>query len=124
MVDTMTDPRWQRTYGTFGEDPEFIADAAERLVVGFQGSSEGVQSDGIALTIKHFPGGGARENGFDPHYKQGQWNVYQTEDSLQRYHLPGFKAAVDNNVSSIMPYYAKPAPGKRASLSMTITAMS
>lgn len=61
MVDTMTDPRWQRTYGTFGEDPEFIADAAERLVVGFQGSSEGVQTDGIALTIKHFPGGGARE---------------------------------------------------------------
>lgn len=112
MVDTMTDPRWQRTYGTFGEDPEFIADAAERLVVGFQGSSEGVQTDGIALTIKHFPGGGARENGFDPHYKQGQWNVYQTEDSLQRYHLPGFKAAVDNNVSSIMPYYAKPAPEK------------
>ena len=72
MVDTMTDPRWQRTYGTFGEDPAFIADAAERLVVGFQGSSEGVQTDGIALTIKHFPGGGARENGFDPHYKQGQ----------------------------------------------------
>lgn len=112
MVDTMTDPRWQRTYGTFGEDPNFIADAAERLVVGFQGSSEGVQPDGVALTIKHFPGGGARENGFDPHYKQGQWNVYQTEDSLRKYHLPGFEAAVDNHVSSIMPYYAKPAPDK------------
>lgn len=112
MVDTMTDPRWQRTYGTFGEDPEFIADAAKRLVVGFQGSGDGVQPDGVALTVKHFPGGGARENGFDPHYKQGQWNVYQTEGSLQKYHLPGFKAAVDSNVSSIMPYYAKPAPEK------------
>lgn len=109
MVDTMTDPRWQRTYGTFGEDIDFIADAAERLVVGFQGSSDGVQPDGVALTIKHFPGGGARENGFDPHYAQGQWNVYQTEDSLQKYHLPGFQAAVENNVASIMPYYAKPA---------------
>lgn len=114
MVDTMTDPRWQRTYGTFGEDPELIADAAARLVVGFQGSSDGVQPDGVALTIKHFPGGGARENGFDPHYKQGQWNVYQTENSLQLYHLPGFKAAVENNVSSIMPYYAKPAALKSA----------
>lgn len=112
MVDTMTDPRWQRTYGTFGEDPEFIADVAERLVVGLQGSSEGVQPDGVAMTIKHFPGGGARENGFDPHYKQGQWNVYQTEDSLQKYHLPGFKAAINNNVSSVMPYYAKPAAEK------------
>ena len=27
MADTVTDPRWQRTYGTFGEDPEFISDA-------------------------------------------------------------------------------------------------
>ena len=109
MVDTMTDPRWQRTYGTFGEDIDFIVDASERLVVGFQGGSDGVQPDGVALTIKHFPGGGARENGFDPHYAQGQWNVYQTEGSLQKYHLPGFQAAVENNVSSIMPYYAKPA---------------
>ncbi len=108
MVDTMTDPRWQRTYGTFGEDPELIADIAARLVVGFQGSSEGVQPNGVALTMKHFPGGGARENGFDPHYAAGQWNVYQTEDSLRKYHLPGFQAAIDNNVSSIMPYYAKP----------------
>ena len=112
MVDTMTDPRWQRTYGTFGEDPELIADIAARLVVGFQGSSEGVQPNGVALTMKHFPGGGARENGFDPHYAAGQWNVYQTEDSLRKYHLPGFQAAVDNNVSSIMPYYAKPAEAK------------
>lgn len=112
MADTMTDPRWQRTYGTFGEDPEFIADVMTRLIVGFQGSSEGVQEDGVALTVKHFPGGGARENGFDPHYSQGQWNVYQTENSLQAYHLPGFKAAIENNVSSIMPYYAKPAEDK------------
>ena len=62
MVDTMTDPRWQRTYGTFGEDVDLIADAAGRLVDGFQGSADGVQPDGVALTIKHFPGGGAREN--------------------------------------------------------------
>ena len=72
MADTMTDPRWQRTYGTFGEDPAFIADVMARLVVGIQGSSEGVQDNGVALTVKHFPGGGSRENGFDPHYAQGQ----------------------------------------------------
>lgn len=112
MADTMTDPRWQRTYGTLGEDPEFIADAIGRIVAGYQGSSEGLQADGVALTVKHFPGGGARENGFDPHYAQGQWNVYQTEDSLRRYHLPGFQAAVENHVSSIMPYYAKPSGSK------------
>ena len=76
MADTMTDPRWQRTYGTFGESPELISDIIGRLVEGFQGGTEGVERNGVGLTVKHFPGGGARENGFDPHYSQGQWNVY------------------------------------------------
>ncbi|MBQ3695026.1 MAG: glycoside hydrolase family 3 C-terminal domain-containing protein [Synergistaceae bacterium] len=112
MVDVVTDPRWQRGYGTFGERTDFVTDAITRIIKGFQGSSEGVQSNGVALTIKHFPGGGARENGFDPHYFLGRRNVYPTEGSLEKYHLPPFKAAVDNNASSIMPYYAKPYPEK------------
>ena len=112
MVDCMTDPRWQRTYGTFGEDSQLISDILERLIPGVQGSEEGVTRDGVAMTVKHFPGGSARENGFDPHYKQGQWNVYQTENSLETYHLPPFKTAVKKHTSSIMPYYAKPAKEK------------
>ena len=112
MVDVQTDPRWQRGYGTFGERTDFVTDAITRIIRGFQGSSEGVQSNGVALTIKHFPGGGARENGFDPHYFLGRRNVYPTEGSLAKYHLPPFKAAIDNNASSIMPYYAKPYPEK------------
>lgn len=112
MADAVTDPRWQRTYGTFGEDPELISEMISRLVPGIQGSHEGVTPEGVAVTVKHFPGGGARENGFDPHYVQGQWNVYQTEGSLGRYHLPAFKAAVEKKASSIMPYYAKPAAEK------------
>lgn len=112
MADAMTDPRWQRTYGTFGEDPALITEMISRLVPGIQGSESGVTPEGVAVTIKHFPGGGARENGFDPHYEQGQWNVYQTEGSLGDYHLPAFKAAVEKKASSIMPYYAKPAAEK------------
>lgn len=108
MADVASDPRWQRTYGTFGEDPQLISDIFSILVPVIQGSDQGVTRDGVALTVKHFPGGGARENGFDPHYKQGQWNVYATPDSLKKYHLPAFKAAIEKNVSSIMPYYAKP----------------
>lgn len=112
MADVLTDPRWQRSYGTFGEEPELICQVMERLVPGIQGSDEGVTPDGVAVTIKHFPGGGARENGFDPHYVQGQWNVYQTEDSLRTYHLPAFQTAIDKKASSIMPYYAKPSEDK------------
>lgn len=115
MADTMTDPRWQRTYGTFGENPKLISDIFEKMIPIIQGSDNGVTADGIAMTVKHFPGGGARENGFDPHYKMGQWNVYPTEGSLAKYHLPAFQVAVDKKTSSIMPYYAKPAELKSAS---------
>lgn len=106
MADTVTDPRWQRTYGTFGEDPEFISDAIGRLIDGFQG--EELDKNSIAMTTKHFPGGGARENGFDPHYKEGKWNLYPTPGSLEKYHLPPFRAAVNHGTSSIMPYYSIP----------------
>lgn len=112
MADCMSDPRWQRTYGTFGEDPKIIREIFERLIPGVQGSDNGVTEDGVALTVKHFPGGGARENGFDPHYRQGQWNVYQTPGSLNKYHIPGFIPAVEKKAASIMPYYAKPAKAK------------
>ena len=112
MADIMTDPRWQRSYGTFGEDPELVCEIMEHLIPGIQGSKEGVTQDGVAMTTKHFPGGGARENGFDPHYAAGQWNVYATEDSLQKYHIPAFQVAVKNHTSSIMPYYSKPSAKK------------
>lgn len=112
MADCVSDPRWQRTYGTFGEDTNLITSIFEHLIPGVQGSDHGLTTDGVALTVKHFPGGGARENGFDPHYKQGQWNVYQTEGSLEKYHIPGFVPAVEKKAASIMPYYAKPAKAK------------
>ena len=112
MADTVTDPRWQRTYGTFGEDPVFISDAIGRLIDGFQGESVGKSS--IAMTTKHFPGGGARENGFDPHYEEGKWNLYPTPGSLEKYHLPPFRAAVEHGTSSIMPYYSIPSIKKSA----------
>lgn len=114
MADTVTDPRWQRTYGTFGEDPAVISEIMHHLIPGIQGKPNGVAKDGVAVTTKHFPGGGARENGFDPHYAAGQWNVYATEGSLEAYHLPPFRAAVECGTSSIMPYYSKPAAAKSA----------
>lgn len=106
MADVVTDPRWQRIFGTFGEDPEFISETIGHIIDGFQG--EELNSDSIALTIKHFPGGGARENGFDPHYEEGKWNIYRTEGSLENYHLPPFVEAAKHDPSSMMPYYSAP----------------
>lgn len=114
MADCMTDPRWQRTFGTFGEDPELIEEIFDHLIPGIQGGSDGVTPDGVSMTVKHFPGGGARENGFDPHYAAGQWNVYATPGSLQKYHVAAFRAAIRHNAASIMPYYSKPSVEKSA----------
>lgn len=112
MIDTATDPRWQRFYGTLGEDVDLITKAGEDMVEAFQGDK--LNHESVALTMKHFPGGGARENGFDPHYKEGKFNVYKTPGSLEKYHLPPFKAVTDKKVSSIMPYYSIPAHDKSA----------
>lgn len=111
MADVFTDPRWYRGHGTFGEDPEFVSNAMTALVKGFQGEG-GLGADGVALTVKHFPGGGARENGTDPHYEEGKFNIYPTPGSLEEYHLPPFQAAIDAGTSSIMPYYAIPSDEK------------
>lgn len=115
MADCMTDPRWQRSYGTFGEDPALICQIMKHIIPRIQGSDQGVTDSGVAVTTKHFPGGGPRENGFDPHYAAGQWNVYATPGSLQKYHIPGFQAAIAKKTSSIMPYYSKPSAQKSAS---------
>ena len=111
MADVLTDPRWFRGQGTLGEDPEFVSRAIGALVRGFQGE-DGLEKDGVALTTKHFPGGGARENGTDPHYAEGRFNIYPTPGSLEDYHLPPFQAAIDADTSSVMPYYAIPSDEK------------
>ncbi len=110
MADCATDPRWFRTFGTFGENPELISDIMPRIIRGIQG--EKLDEKGVAVTTKHFPGGGARENGFDPHYAEGKYNCYHTRGSMDQYHLPAFKASIAAGTSSIMPYYAIPSNSK------------
>ncbi|MCM3652629.1 glycoside hydrolase family 3 protein [Metabacillus litoralis] len=106
MADIITDPLWTRTEGTFGEHPELAADMIREIVLGYQGKELGPNS--VSLTTKHFPGGGARDDGKDPHYLNGQFNPYPTEGSLLKYHIPAFKAAIEAGTTSIMPYYAYP----------------
>jgi beta-glucosidase len=104
MADLSTEPRWYRVHETFTEDGDLAADIISTLVTNLQGKSLSAQS--VALTIKHFPGGGPQENGADPHYSFGKNQAYPANNF--KYHLKPFTAAIDAGASSIMAYYGIP----------------
>lgn len=104
MADLSTEPRWYRVHETFTENSELATDIIKVLIKNLQG--EKLHSKSIALTIKHFPGGGPQEGGGDPHYAFGKNQVYPA--GKFDYHLAPFKAAIDAGASSIMAYYGIP----------------
>ncbi len=104
MADLATEPRWYRIHETFTEDADLAAEIIRVLVKNFQG--EELNASGLALTVKHFPGGGPQEGGADPHYAFGKNQTYPT--GLFEYHLKPFKAAIEAGVSALMPYYGIP----------------
>ena len=111
MADLSTEPRWYRTHETFTENADLNAEIMGSLVETLQGP---VDRDGVslspespvALTMKHFPGGGPQELGLDPHYSFGKTQVYP--GGAFGDHLKPFQTAIDAGVSAIMPYYGVP----------------
>lgn len=111
MVDLITEPRWYRTHECFSENAELTGDIVTALLRTLQGpevvngSSLSPASD-VALTIKHFPGGGPQERGLDPHYSFGKTQVYPGGNFGQ--HVQPFQAAIAAGAAAIMPYYGVP----------------
>ena len=104
MADLSTEPRWSRVNGTFGENAEWVAKMITEIVLGFQGEKLDLTS--VALTTKHFPGGGSGDDGLDSHYDWGKKEVYP--GGMFNNNLIPFQAAIDAGTSSIMPYYSLP----------------
>ncbi|HEY0954578.1 MAG TPA: glycoside hydrolase family 3 N-terminal domain-containing protein [Roseateles sp.] len=105
MADTATEPRWFRVHETFSEDVDLNADIIRTLVLQLQGGPVNPKTR-VALTLKHFPGGGPQEMGLDPHYAFGKTQVYPGGRFGD--HLKPFKAAIAAGVASVMPYYGVP----------------
>lgn len=116
QVDVSTDPRWPRNNGTYGERTDITVGITKELIRGYQKGENGLNEDSIVLTVKHFPGDGPAENGFEPHMPIGQWRLYPTEGSMEKYHLPPFQAAFDMKASSIMPDYSRVGTDGRSKL--------
>ena len=104
MGDLSTEPRWYRVHETFSEDAQLTADIITTLIKNLQGES--LSSHSVAMTIKHFPGGGPQEGGGDPHYAFGKNQIYPAQKF--DYHLIPFQAAINAGASSIMAYYGIP----------------
>jgi beta-glucosidase len=104
MADLATEPRWQRVEGTFGENADLASDMIREVVLGFQGTQLGKNS--VAMTTKHFPGGGPQVGGQDSHFDWGKYAHYP--GGMFDYHVKPFIAAINAGTSSIMPYYSAP----------------
>ena len=104
MADLATEPRWQRIEGTFGENADWVARMMTEIVLGFQGPK--LTPASVALTTKHFPGGGAGEGGQDPHFDWGKTERFA--GGMFTNNLIPFKAAIKAGTSAIMPYYSLP----------------
>src|SRR4051812_8781517 len=110
MADLATEPRWFRIHETFGEDADLTTSIITSLVKNIQGERLG--PGGVALTLKHFPGGGPQAGGADSHYAFGKNQSHPSGDLA--YQLKPFRAAVVAGVSSIMPAYGIPVGTKYA----------
>lgn len=104
QVDLSTEPRWARIYGGWGEDAHLTSEMVVEYIKGFQGETLGPYS--VTTVTKHFPGGGAMENGEDSHFPNGKNQTYPGRN--MDYHLIPFRAAFEAGARQIMPYYSRP----------------
>ncbi|GAB3064661.1 glycoside hydrolase family 3 N-terminal domain-containing protein [Intrasporangium mesophilum] len=103
-LDLATEPRWARQAGTFGQDPDLVAELGVAYLQGFQGDSLG--SDSVACTSKHFPGGGPQKDGEDAHFPYGREQVYPGGRFAD--HLKPFPPIIAAGTAAVMPYYGMP----------------
>ncbi len=91
--------RWGRTYESFGESPELVAQLGAAAVRGFQGKRLSDSSSVLACP-KHFVGDGGTLNGID------QGNLVCDEQTLRKTHLAPYVAAIKAGAGSVMISYS------------------
>jgi beta-glucosidase len=93
-VAVARDPRWGRTYESFGESPDLVSELAVASVRGLQQQLPNGAS--VLACAKHFVGDGGTQNGVD------EGNVVCDEATLRKVHLAPYRAAIEAGVGSMM----------------------
>ncbi len=91
-------PRWGRTYESFGETPELAESLGAAAVRGLQGANL-ADAKSVVACAKHFVGDGGTSDGKD------QGNTECDEATLRKIHLPGYIAAIRAGTGTIMVSY-------------------
>ncbi|HSI39069.1 MAG TPA: glycoside hydrolase family 3 protein [Xanthobacteraceae bacterium] len=95
--------RWGRSYEGYSEDPDIVAAYAGAMVEGLQGAPGTPDFLGparVLATAKHFIGDGGTLDGID------QGDNRASEAELIRLHLPGYIAALNAGVQTVMASYS------------------
>ena len=89
------DPRWGRSYESFGEDPALVSQL-ETIITGLQGKGKLAKNTSVLATAKHFLGDGGTKYGSSTtgNYKIDQGVTYVTQSQLDALYLAPFKTAV------------------------------
>src|SRR3978361_1724218 len=106
QADLVTEPRWSRINGTFGEDAALARRMVRAYVEGFQHGSAGVDAVGVAAIVKHWVGYGAQKSGFDSHNSYGRYATVSAP--LLQYHVAPFLGAFAAPVAGARPTYSAP----------------
>ncbi len=97
------DDRWGRTYESFGEDPALVVDYASAFVHGLQGrrdDKDWLRGPHVIATAKHFLADGGTQGGRD------RGDAQMSEAELIRLHAPGYVAALNAGVQSVMASFS------------------
>lgn len=93
------DNRWGRTYESYSEDPEIVAQYASAIVKGLQGelnTNRFLGDEHVIATAKHFIGDGGTQHGKD------QGDNIDSETDLRDYHGAGYPPALEAGVQTVM----------------------
>jgi beta-glucosidase len=92
------DERWGRTYEGFGETPELAVMFGPAAINGLQGNKLS-DSTSVVTCAKHYVGEGGATDG------KNQGNAQMDTATLRALHLPGYIAAIEANVGTVMASY-------------------